>query len=141
MDRVRCSWVGKDLQMVAYHDEEWGVPEYDNRVLWEKLMLDGFQAGLSWSIILRKRDAFRVAFKNFDPEAVARFGKADIARLLKDSGIVRSRAKIEAAIGGARAYLALQAEGHDLSTFIWKMAGEKPIQNSGAVAVKTPLSE
>jgi DNA-3-methyladenine glycosylase I len=137
----RCSWAESDPLLRAYHDEEWGVPEYDSRALWEKLMLDGFQAGLSWSIILRKRDAFRVAFKNFDPEAVERFGKADIARLLKDSGIVRSRAKIEATIGGARAYLALQAEGHDLSTFIWKMAGGKPIQNSGAVAVKTPLSE
>jgi DNA-3-methyladenine glycosylase I len=99
------------------------VPEYDSRALWEKLMLDSFQAGLSWTIILRKRATFRVAFKNFDPEAVARFGKADIARLSKDVGIVQSRAKIEATIGGARAYLALQAEGQDFSTFIWNMAG------------------
>src|ERR1700722_8992588 len=103
MDRVRCSWVGKDPQMLAYHDEEWGVPEYDDRRLWEKLMLDGFQAGLSWSIILRKRDAFRKAFKSFDPNKVARFEDADVARLLGDSDIVRSRAKIEATIGGARA--------------------------------------
>ncbi len=137
----RCSWSEGDPLLRAYHDEEWGVPEYDSRALWEKLMLDGFQAGLSWSIILRKRDAFRIAFKNFDPEVVARFGKTDISRLLKDSGIVRSRAKIEATIGGARAYLALQSEGHDFSTFIWNMAGGKPIQNRGARPVKTPLSE
>jgi DNA-3-methyladenine glycosylase I len=117
------------------------VPEYDSRALWEKLMLDSFQAGLSWTIILRKRATFRVAFKNFDPEAVARFGKADIARLLQDVGIVRSRAKIEAATGGAPACLALQAEGQYFSTFIWNMAGGKPIQNSGVVPVKTPLSE
>ena len=137
----RCSWAESDPLLRAYHDEEWGVPEYNSRALWEKLMLDGFQAGLSWTIILRKRDAFRAAFNNFDPEVVARFGKADVARLLKDPGIVRSRAKIEATVGGARAYLALQAEGHDFSTFIWKMAGGKPIQNSGPVPVKTPLSE
>jgi DNA-3-methyladenine glycosylase I len=137
----RCSWAESDPLLRAYHDEEWGVPEYDSRALWEKLMLDGFQAGLSWAIILRKREAFRVAFKNFDPEAVARFGKSDIARLLQDPGIVRSHAKIEATIGGARAYLALQTEGHDFSTFIWNMAGGKPIQNSGALPVKTPLSE
>src|ERR1700720_3785884 len=94
----RCSWAEGDSLMQDYHDNEWGVPEYDSRALWEKLMLDGFQAGLSWSIILRKRDAFRKAFKNFDPEKVARFGEADIERLLEDAGIVRSRAKIEATI-------------------------------------------
>src|SRR5450432_3407146 len=115
MEKVRCSWAGNDPQMLAYHDEEWGVPEYDGRTLWEKLMLDGFQAGLSWSIILRKRDAFRKAFKNFNPEKVARFGEADIARLMEDSGIVRSRAKIEATIGGARAYLEMQNAGQDFS--------------------------
>src|SRR6202020_2984107 len=109
MEIVRCSWAGKDPQMIAYHDEEWGVPEYDSRALWEKLMLDGFQAGLSWSIILRKRAAFRKAFKNFDPKKVARFGEADIERLLENADIVRSRAKIEATIGGARAFLARAA--------------------------------
>jgi hypothetical protein len=98
----RCAWAESDPLLLAYHDEEWGVPEYDSRALWEKLMLDGFQAGLSWSIILRKRAAFRKAFKNFNPEKVARFGEADVARLLEDAGIVRSRAKIEATIGGAR---------------------------------------
>src|SRR5438309_7900941 len=102
----RCTWADNDPLMSAYHDTEWGVPEYDSRALWEKLMLDGFQAGLSWSIILRKRDAFRKAFNNFDPEKIARFRPADVARLLADPGIVRSRAKIEATIGGARAFLA-----------------------------------
>jgi DNA-3-methyladenine glycosylase I len=117
------------------------VPEHDSRALWEKLMLDGFQAGLSWLIILRKRDAFRKAFQNFDPEVVARFGEPDITKLLQDSGIVRSRAKIEATIGGARAYLAMANAGQDFSTFIWEMAGGAPIQNSGPVPAKTPLSE
>ena len=95
----RCAWAESDPLLRAYHDEEWGVPEYDSRALWEKLMLDGFQAGLSWRTILRKRDAFREAFKNFDPEKVARFGEADIVKLLANAGIVRSRAKIEATIG------------------------------------------
>src|SRR5450631_4242482 len=115
MEKVRCSWAEKDPQLLAYHDEEWGVPEYDGRALWEKLMLDGFQAGLSWSIILKKREAFRKAFKNFDPEKVARFGEADIARLMNDAGIVRSRAKIEATIGGARAFLSMRESGEDFS--------------------------
>ena len=137
----RCGWAENDPLLRQYHDEEWGVPEHDSRALWEKLMLDGFQAGLSWSIILRKRDAFRKAFKNFDPEKVARFGEADVERLLQDPGIVRSRAKIEATIGGARAYLAMQAAGENFSDFVWKMAGGKPIQNRGAVPTKTPLSE
>ena len=123
--------------MMAYHDAEWGVPKYDSRALWEKLMLDGFQAGLSWSIILRKRDAFRKAFKNFDPEKVARFSEADVSRLLEDAGIVRSRAKIEATIGGARAYLEIE----DFSAFVWGMAGGKPIQNRGEVFTQSPLSE
>jgi DNA-3-methyladenine glycosylase I len=127
--------------MRAYHDKEWGIPEYDSRALWEKLMLDGFQAGLSWSIILKKRHAFRKAFKNFDPQKVARFTRSDVARLLKDPGIVRSRAKIQATIGGAKAFLAMQAAGEDFSTFIWKLAGNKPIQNTGNVPTKTPLSE
>lgn len=137
----RCSWADSDPLMRAYHDDEWGVPEYDSRALWEKLMLDGFQAGLAWIIILRKREAFRKAFKNFDPEVVARFREADVARLLDDPGIVRSRAKIEATIGGARAYLAMQAAGEDFSNFVWNMAGWKPIQNRGDVPAKTPLSE
>jgi DNA-3-methyladenine glycosylase I len=137
----RCAWAESDPLYRDYHDQEWGVPQHDGRALWEMLMLEGFQAGLSWITILRKRDAFRKAFKQFDPKRVARFGEQDITRLLGDSGIVRSRAKIEATIGGARAYLAMQAAGEDFSTFVWKMAGGKPIQNSGAVPASTPLSE
>lgn len=137
----RCSWADNDPLMSAYHDTEWGVPEYDSRALWEKLMLDGFQAGLSWAIILRKRDAFRKAFKNFQPEKVARFGEADITRLLGDAGIVRSRAKIEATIGGARAYLTMREAGQDFSKWVWDLAGGKPIQNRGPIPTQTPLSE
>jgi DNA-3-methyladenine glycosylase I len=136
----RCSWAQSDPLLRAYHDEEWGVPEYDSRALWEKLMLDGFQAGLSWLTILRKRDAFRKAFKDFDPVAVARFSDAHVVRLLEDTGIVRSRAKIEATIGGAKAYLAMQKSGEDFSGFVWKMAGGKPIHNTGPVPTQTPLS-
>jgi DNA-3-methyladenine glycosylase I len=137
----RCKWAEGDVLLRAYHDEEWGVPEYDSRALWEKLMLDGFQAGLSWAIILRKRAAFREAFHQFDPQAVALFTEADIARLLENAGIVRSRAKIEATIRGARAYLTMQQAGEDFSTFAWNFVGGKPILNGGDVPAKTPLSE
>jgi DNA-3-methyladenine glycosylase I len=137
----RCSWAESDPLLAAYHDAEWGVPEFDSRALWEKLMLDGFQAGLSWSIILRKREAFRNAFQNFDPQKVARFSEADVVRLLGDAGIVRSRAKIEATIGGARAYLAMREAGEEFSHFVWDFAGGKPIQNSGPVPSQSPLSE
>ncbi|HLY60403.1 MAG TPA: DNA-3-methyladenine glycosylase I [Terriglobia bacterium] len=138
----RCAWAESDPLLGKYHDEEWGVPERDSRALWEKLMLDGFQAGLSWLTILRKRDAFRLAFKGFDPAVVARFRAAEVNRLLKNPGIVRSRAKIEATIGGARAYLAMQAAGEDFSTFAWTMAGGNAIRNTtGRVPAKTPLSE
>jgi DNA-3-methyladenine glycosylase I len=137
----RCSWAESDPLLRTYHDEEWGVPEYDSRALWESLMLDGFQAGLSWLTILRKREAFRKAFRNFDPKAVARMGEADVARLLENVGIVRSRAKIEATIGGARIFVAMSDAGEDFSSFIWKMAGDKPIRSRGRVLAKTPLSE
>jgi DNA-3-methyladenine glycosylase I len=140
---IRCAWAQSDPLLQTYHDEEWGVPEFDSRALWEKLMLDGFQAGLSWLTILRKREAFRKAFRNFDPKKVARFTEADIKRLLEDPGIVRSRAKIEATITGARIYLEMEAAGEDFSAFIWKMAGGKPIRNKGMgdVPAKTALSE
>jgi DNA-3-methyladenine glycosylase I len=139
---VRCSWAQSDPLMSAYHDEEWGVPEYDSRALWEKLMLDGFQAGLSWLTILRKRDGFRKAFYNFDPVRVARMGEKDINRLLNDAAIIRSRAKIEATINGARVYLNMQEQGEDLSTWVWGMAGGKTIRNrTGKVPAKTELSE
>lgn len=138
----RCAWAESDPLLRTYHDEEWGVPGHDSRALWELLMLEGFQAGLSWLTILRKRETFREAFHNFDPEAVARFSEKDITRLLSNAGIIRSRAKIEATIGGARIYLAMQSAGEDFSKFVWTMAGGKPIRNTGdSVPAKTPLSE
>ncbi|KQS01375.1 DNA-3-methyladenine glycosylase [Sphingomonas sp. Leaf357] len=142
MTRTRCPWAESTPVMQAYHDEEWGVPERDSRALWEKLQLDGFQAGLSWSIILNKRDAFREGFAGFDPEKVARFDDSDVARLVVDPRIIRSRAKIEAVIGNARAYLAMRDAGEDFSAFVWGMAGGAPIRGDGLHApAKTPLSE
>jgi DNA-3-methyladenine glycosylase I len=137
----RCAWAEGDPLMTRYHDEEWGVPERGSRALWEALMLDGFQAGLSWRTILRKREAFRRAFKEFDPKAVARFTTRDIERLMRDEGIVRARAKIVATIGGARAYLEMESEGPDLSTFVWDFVGGKPIVGTGKPVAKTELSE
>ena len=140
--KQRCQWADHDPLMRAYHDEEWGVPERDSRALWEKLMLDGFQAGLSWITILRKRDAFRESFAGFDPEVVSRFTEKDVTRLLGNPGIVRSRAKIEAVIGNARAFLAMQAAGEEFSDFVWAMVDGEPIRGDGqTIPVKTPLSE
>jgi len=134
MDTVtnRCAWRGMagDALYEAYHDTEWGVPVYDSRALWEKLVLDGFQAGLAWITILRKREAFQRAFAGFDPEIVARFGAEDRARLMADAGIVRSNAKIDAAISGARIYLDMREHGEDFSQFLWTFTGGQPIQNS-----------
>ena len=138
---LRCAWAAHDPLLRAYHDEEWGVPEYDSRALWEKLMLDGFQAGLSWLTILRKREAFRRAFQGFDPAVVARFDEDDVARLVADAGIVRSRAKIIATVGNARAYLAMAAAGEAFSSFVWTMAGGMPIQGAEPVPAKTALSD
>jgi DNA-3-methyladenine glycosylase I len=128
----RCSWAETDPLLLAYHDEEWGVPVHDSRALWEMLMLESFQAGLSWLTILRKREAFRKAFKGFKPEKVARFGEPDIIRLLGDAGIVRSRVKIQATIGGAQAYLEMAKAGNDFSTYLWNMApnGEEEISKT-----------
>jgi DNA-3-methyladenine glycosylase I len=127
--------------MQQYHDVEWGVPEHDGRALWEALVLDGFQAGLSWITILRKREAFRKEFRGFDPKVVAKFGEKDIARALANPGIVRSRAKIEATIASARTYLKMQADGEDFSTFAWSYVGTSPARIRGDVPSKTPLSE
>lgn len=124
----RCDWCGDDPVYVAYHDTEWGVPQYDSRTLYEKLMLDGFQAGLSWITILRKRDGFRDAFKGFEPEVVARFGAKDVERLVADARIVRHRGKIEATIGNAQAYLRI-SETEPFSDYLWKWVDGKPIQN------------
>ena len=138
----RCAWADSSDMMRDYHDAEWGVAEYDSRALWEKLQLDGFQAGLSWSIILKKRDAFRELFAGFDPEKVAQFDDADVERLVVDPRIIRSRAKIVATIGNARAYLAMRDAGEDFSDFVWGIAGGKPVIGDGVtVPVKTPLSE
>ncbi|MCX8498169.1 MAG: DNA-3-methyladenine glycosylase I, partial [Caulobacteraceae bacterium] len=136
----RCAWRGMigDSLYEGYHDHEWGVPEYDSRALWEKLVLDGFQAGLAWITILRKRDNFRAAFANFDPEIVARFGEADRARLMADAGIIRSNGKIDAAIAGAKIYLDMQERGEDFSTFLWDMVGGTPIQNNWTVMSDVP---
>lgn len=140
--KLRCAWAESHPLLVAYHDEEWGVPERNSRALWEKLMLDGFQAGLSWLTILKKRDAFRKAFMGFQPEKVARFTEKDIKRLLGDAGIVRSRAKIEATIGNARAFLDMQQAGDDFSEYLWSMAGGRTIYSiKDEIPAKTPLSE
>jgi DNA-3-methyladenine glycosylase I len=145
-DDGRCAWANpKEPLYLAYHDEEWGVPERDPRALWEKLVLDGFQAGLSWITILKKREAFRAAFAGFDPEKVARFGEADRARLLADAGIIRSRAKIDAAIAGARLYLDMRERGEDFSQFIWSFTDGRMLQNRwteiGQVPAKSPEAE
>ncbi len=138
----RCPWCGSDPLLRAYHDAEWGVPERDGRALWEKLVLDGFQAGLAWITVLRKRDAFRAAFAGFDPERVARFGEADVGRLLADAGIIRSRAKIEAAVHGARAYLAMRDAGEDFARFAWDFTDGRVLVGDGVhVPTATPLSE
>ena len=143
---TRCTWAGMNGNPFyeAYHDHEWGVPERDARALWEKLVLDGFQAGLAWITILRKRDAFRAAFDGFDPEKVARYGEADRARLMADAGIVRSNAKIDAAIEGARIYLAMRDRGEDFSDFCWGFVGGQPLQNGwegvGQVPAQTELA-
>jgi DNA-3-methyladenine glycosylase I len=138
----RCAWAGADAMMQAYHDAEWGVPERDPRALWEKLVLDGFQAGLAWITILRKREAFRTAFAGFDPAKVARFGEADVARLLADAGIVRSPAKIDAAIGGARIYCAMAERGEDFSAYCWAFTQGRVIEGDGVtIPAKTALSE
>ncbi|QMV20306.1 DNA-3-methyladenine glycosylase I [Granulicella sp. 5B5] len=131
--------------MRHYHDAEWGVPEHDSRALWELLMLEGFQAGLSWSIILRKREGFRKAFKGFDPKKVARFTEADIERLMQDEGIVRARAKIVATIAGARIYLAMQKADEDFADYVWSFTKGKSVHDSwdqtGPIPAKTPLAE
>jgi DNA-3-methyladenine glycosylase I len=125
---VRCPWVGSDGEYVRYHDEEWGVPLTTDKALFEKLVLEGFQAGLSWITILRKRENFRRAFARFDPERIARFGKRDVERLMKDEGIIRNRAKIEATIDNAKTYAKL-SERTSLKAFLWGFLDDGPVQN------------
>ncbi len=143
---VRCAWPGTDPLYVAYHDEEWGVPEFDHRALYEKLVLDGFQAGLAWITILRKRENFRRAFDDFKPEKIARYGERQIGRLLRDEGIIRSRAKIEAAIKGARVWLEImEKENGGFAHFVWKHVDGHPrvnrFKSEKTVPAKTTMSE
>jgi DNA-3-methyladenine glycosylase I len=141
---IRCPWPKQDPLYVAYHDEEWGVPEFDDRALYEKLILDGFQAGLAWITILRKRDNFRRAFSGFDPDKIARYPKRKIESLMKDAGIVRNRAKIEGAVLSARGYLDIMEKGPGFSNFLWDFLDGKPKQNAfkrpGQVPAATELS-
>ena len=126
---ARCPWCGDDPLYVAYHDDEWGVPERGSRALWEMLTLEAFQAGLSWITILRKREGFRRAFAGFDPAVVAGWGEAEVLRLLADPGIVRHRGKIEATIRSAKAYLRIEGEA-GFSPFLWRFVDHRPIQNT-----------
>jgi len=144
MSKTRCPWPGEDPFYIAYHDEEWGVPEYDDRALYEKLILDGFQAGLSWITILRKRENFRAAFDQFEPARIACYNEKKIQALLQDAGIIRHRGKIEAAISSAQAYLAVM-EQEGFSNYLWNFVDGKPLQNRLAsmkdAPAQTPLSQ
>jgi DNA-3-methyladenine glycosylase I len=142
---VRCPWAGTDPLYVAYHDEEWGVPSHDDRHLFEMLILEGAQAGLSWITVLRKREGYRRAFGGFDPATVARFGPRDVERLLADPGIVRNRLKVESAIGNAKAFLAVQKEAGSFSGWLWAFVDGRPLRSEfremREVPAKTPLAE
>lgn len=138
---TRCGWVDPaDALYCAYHDTEWGVPEHDGRALYEKLMLDGMQAGLAWITILRKRETLRAAFDDFDPERIARYDDVKIGLLLQDPGIIRSRAKIEAVIGGARAFLAIQQSGKAFTDYLWDFVDGRPIQNAWRTFKEAPTA-
>ena len=139
--KVRCHWApADDVVYTAYHDKEWGVPLHDDRLLFEFLILEGAQAGLSWSTILHKRDNYRRAFHRFDPKKVARYTRKDVARLLKDAGIVRNRLKIESAISNAQAYLAVQKEFGSFDEYIWSFVGGKPLLNRWRTRSQVPAS-
>ncbi len=145
-EKKRCWWPGEDTLYLSYHDEEWGVPETDARALYEKLVLDGFQAGLSWITILRKRENFRKAFHDFAPEKIARYGARDMERLLKNDGIIRSRAKIEAAVRGAKLWLEIEEkEPGGFRELIWKHVGGTPqinrFKSRDKVPARTAMSE
>lgn len=138
----RCAWAEGDPLMAAYHDAEWGVPVRDSRLLWEMLILEGFQAGLSWRTILHRREGFRAAFDGFDPETVARYDAARVEALMADPGIIRARAKIEATIGNAQAWLAMRDAGEDFGAWAWTLAGGAPRIGDGVhVPARTPESE
>ncbi len=141
---TRCPWPGQDALYIAYHDQEWGVPEFDDRALYEKLVLDGFQAGLSWITILRKRENFRRAFDDFRPEAIAGYGPKKIHALMQDAGIVRNRAKIEGAVASARAYVDVMEKGPGFAKLLWDFVDGRPKVNHfrrvGQVPAETALS-
>jgi DNA-3-methyladenine glycosylase I len=140
-NRIRCEWAQGDALMAAYHDQEWGVPQHDPRMLWEMLMLEGFQAGLAWIIVLRKREAFRKAFAGFEPAVVARFGEDDVARLMADPGIVRAQAKIRATIAGAQIYCDMAERGESFADFCWSFTDGKTIRDEGREWIAhSPLS-
>jgi len=144
-EKNRCGWCGDDPMYVAYHDEEWGVPVYDDRTLFEFLILEGAQAGLSWSTILKKREGYREAFDGFDPTKVARYDERKTAELLANPGIVRNRLKVASAVSNARAFLEVQDEKGSFSDYIWSFVVGRPIQNSwrslAEIPPKTPLAE
>lgn len=135
---VRCAWAQGHPLLREYHDEEWGVPVHDERELFEKLVLDGAQAGLSWLTILKRREGYRRAFEGFDPERIARYGPADVERLLADPGIVRNRKKVESAVGNARAYLALREELGSFSDYLWSFVDGRPVVNRFASSHDVP---
>ena len=135
---MACTWPGTDIQCLAYHDTEWGVPEFDSRALFEKLILDGFQAGLSWITILRKRDNLRAAFDGFKPEIIAHYTEKDIQRCLNDAGIIRHRGKIEATIGNAQAFLNFRNAGQEFNDFCWKFVDGKPVINTFKTTQEIP---
>ena len=145
MTPTRCPWATSDPVYVAYHDEEWGVPLHDDRRLFEMLVLEGAQAGLSWLTILKRRDAYRRAFDGFDPRVVARYGEPEIARLLADSGIIRNRLKVRAAVTNARAFLDVQAEFGSFDRYIWNFVDGRPLQNAWQqltdIPARTALSD
>lgn len=139
--KPRCRWASDNALLAHYHDSEWGVPVFDSRALWEKLILDGFQAGLSWLTILKKRDAFREAFEGFEPARIARYDEHDVARLMNDASIVRSRRKIEASVDNARAYLSMEARGEPFGPFCWQQVGGSPLEGGEPIPTQTPLSK
>ncbi len=142
---IRCAWAGSDPLYQAYHDQEWGVPLHDDRLLFEFLILEGAQAGLSWITILRKREAYRRAFAGFDPATVASFDDARVASLLADPGIVRNRLKVASAVGNARAFLAVREEFGSFDAYIWRFVDGRPVRNAwrklSDVPARTPLSD
>ena len=136
----RCFWANSNVLMQTYHDDEWGIPQYDSRMLWEMLMLEGFQAGLSWITVLRKREAFRKAFADFDPVSVANFNETDVEHLMNNEGIIRARAKIKATIDGAKIYCEMSERGEDFIDFCWSLTSRKILYGDGLnVPVLTPL--